>query len=313
MRGTAVILCAGLSPAWQQILVFDAFRLGHVNRARTARWCASGKVLNAGIAVHHLGGPALTIAPLGGPPRPQIEAEFQSLGAAGRWVPAEAATRVCTTILDRGSGEITELVENARPIRREERDRFGAWFREEAGRADVVVFIGSLPADTPDDFYRQVLHGVRCPLVLDFRGPGLLSVLELEPYVVKPNREELAQTLGRPLGDDQALLEGMRSLNDQGAAWVVVTQGAGPVWISSCSEAYRLHPPGVAPLINPIGCGDALAATIARATRDGAPLPTAVRLGLAAAAQNARQLLPCRIRPEMLAAESEEIRVERVD
>ena len=27
-----------------------------------------------------------------------------------------------------------------------------------------------------------------CPMVLDFRGAGLLSVLDLKPYVVKPNR-----------------------------------------------------------------------------------------------------------------------------
>ena len=45
-----MILSAGLTPAWQQILVFDGFRYGEVNRAAEAVWCASGKVFNAGIA-----------------------------------------------------------------------------------------------------------------------------------------------------------------------------------------------------------------------------------------------------------------------
>jgi len=41
-----VILVAGLTPAWQQILRFDDFRPGEVNRASEVQWCCSGKVLN---------------------------------------------------------------------------------------------------------------------------------------------------------------------------------------------------------------------------------------------------------------------------
>ncbi len=48
-----MIVVAGLSPAWQQILSFDELRWGEVNRARSAHWCASGKVLNVGIALAH--------------------------------------------------------------------------------------------------------------------------------------------------------------------------------------------------------------------------------------------------------------------
>ena len=63
-----MILAAGLSPAWQQFLVFDSFRYGEVNRAREAHWCTAGKVCNAGNAAHHLGGPSLTLVPAGGQP-----------------------------------------------------------------------------------------------------------------------------------------------------------------------------------------------------------------------------------------------------
>ena len=93
-----MILSAGLTPAWQQILVFDSFRYGEVNRAAEVHWCASGKVFNAGIAAHHLGGPSLTLAPVGGPPREQIEREFEEMELPCRFVPTQAATRVCTTI-----------------------------------------------------------------------------------------------------------------------------------------------------------------------------------------------------------------------
>ncbi|MCL4195358.1 MAG: hypothetical protein KJZ87_26705, partial [Thermoguttaceae bacterium] len=81
-----MILSAGLTPAWQQILVFDAFRYGEVNRAREAHWCASGKVFNAGIAAHHLGGASLTLALVGGPPLREVTRDFDELGVPHRWI-----------------------------------------------------------------------------------------------------------------------------------------------------------------------------------------------------------------------------------
>jgi 1-phosphofructokinase family hexose kinase len=292
-----VILSAGLTPAWQQILVFDRFRYGEVNRAAEAAWCSSGKVINAAIAAHGLGGPSLALATAGGPPLMQMDAELAGMGLPRRWVETAAATRVCTTILDRAAGIITELVENGRPITPEEQAAFVAAYAEEAARADVVVLTGSLPQGTPLSLYRELMERTPCPAVLDFRGQGLLAVLDHKPWVVKPNREELAQTVGHALQSDAELLAAMRDLNRRGATWVVVSQGAGPVCVSSTNRAFRVFPPPVDHVVNPIGSGDAMAAAIAWATRDGRDMVDAVRLGVAAASENLGQILPCRLDP----------------
>ena len=129
------------------------------------------------------------------------------------------------------------------------------------------MLIGSLPGGAP---FRSIANWsacTPCPMVLDFRGEGLFSVLDLKPYVVKPNREELGQTFGRSLDDDADLLAAMRELNRLGAQWVVVTQGAAGRLGQFLGAVYRLVPPRIAEVVNPIGCGDALAAGIAWATR----------------------------------------------
>ena len=290
-----MILSAGLTPAWQQILVFDAFRYGEVNRAREALWCSSGKVFNAGIAAHHLGGRSLTLATVGGPPLRQIDDEFDRLGVPHRWVETEAATRVCTTILDRATGTMTELVENGRPLIWEEINAYRKAYAEEAARAEVAVLIGSLPEGTPDSLYRDLMESTPCPAVLDFRGKGLLSVLDLKPLVVKPNREELGQTVGRPLHDDNDLRAAMQTLNRLGAQWVVVTHGSHPVWVSCESQFYRLDPPPAEEIVNPIACGDCMAAAIAWAIRDGREIVDAVKFGVAAAGENLKDLRPGRL------------------
>lgn len=307
-----MILSAGLTPAWQQILVFDSFRCGQVNRAREAVWCSSGKVFNAGIAAHHLGGASLTLAPVGGPPLDHIEREFEEMDLPCRFVATGAATRVCTTILDRATGTVTELVENGRPLSRVELDTFRKAYADEAATADVAVIIGSLPVGTPVSLYRDLVEKIPCPAVLDFRGEGLLSVLELKPLVVKPNRQELAETVGRPLDDEGQLREAMQSLNRRGAGWVVVTEGAEPVWLSSASEVYRLYPPPAEEIVNPIGCGDAMAAGVAWAIRDGRPMVEAVRFGIAAAGENLRDLLPGRLDLARVQRRTEDVRVEEL-
>jgi 1-phosphofructokinase family hexose kinase len=306
-----VILSAGLSPAWQQFMVFDSFRYGEVNRAAEVCWCTAGKVTNAGNAAHHLGGPSLTLVSAGGSPLAEMRREFAELGVPCRWIETAAATRVCTTVLDRATGSMTELVENGRPITTEELDAFRAAYREEIARAEVAIIIGSLPAGTPAGFYREMVSQAKCPVVLDFRGEGLNCVLELEPYVVKPNREELGHTVGHALDDDRELAKAMISLNLRGARWVVVTQGEGPVWVSGESKLYRLYPPPVE-FVNPIGCGDCAAAGIAWGIRRGHDIVEAVKLGIAAAGENLRQLLPCRLDPAKVAVRSRDVRVEEV-
>lgn len=293
-----MILAAGLTPAWQQVLVFDSFRFGEVNRAREVHWCASGKVLNAGIALHQLGGPSMTLAPLGGLNLVPIEREFKGKNIDHRWIVTQAPTRVCTTIIDRSSGKITELVENGQPLTADELGEFRRAYVEEAAKAGVAILIGSLPVGTPDSFYRELVALTPCSVVLDFRGEGLLSCLDLRPLVVKPNREELAHTVGRPLETDEDLLDAMRSLNRRGAQWVVVTQGSRPVWVTSAHATYRLDPPPVETIVNPIGCGDVMTAAIAWSIRAGRDVLDAVRLGLATAHANLLQLLPGRFDAE---------------
>lgn len=306
-----MILSAGLTPAWQQILLFDGFRYGEVNRATEVHACASGKVFNAGIAVARLAAANLTLAPVGGIWTKSIEAEFDALAVNRRFIHTAAPTRVCTTLLDRATGSMTELVENGRPLSNDELEQFAAAFAEEAAQAAGVIFIGSLPDKTPVSYYRRLLSAVRCPMVLDFRGEGLRQSLPLRPLLVKPNREELARTVDNPLDDDRTLVAAMQQLNHAGAQWVLVTHGAGPAWLTSQEQVMRLYPPVANTVVNPIGCGDAIAAGVAVATERGADIVEAVRYGMAAAHANLQQLLPCRFDTSHLNTVAASIRVEK--
>lgn len=290
-----MILAVGLTPAWQQILTFRRFALGAVNRAEEVLGCASGKVLNVGCMLHHLGVASHTLSPVGGQTGDSIRTDFAVLGVPATWVETRSSTRTCTTLLDRDTGQTTELVENSAPLTARELDDYRTAFRALAPQASLIVISGSLPAGTPPTFFAELLADITAPVLLDLRGPELLACLPLKPWLAKPNRDELAMTLDRPLATDDELLAAMHELRSRGAEHVVISDGPHAVWAAGPNGIECLTPPTVA-VVNPIGCGDCLAAGLAAAHAQGRSWPETLQAGLRTAAENARHLLPARFR-----------------
>src|SRR5690606_37998760 len=146
-------------------------------------------------------------------------------------------TRVCTTLVDRSGGPTTELVENAQPVTDAELEKFASVFAAVAQDAAVVLLIGSLPEGAPSTYYQRLIRSCQGRVVMDARGEELVACLPERPFLVKPNRDELAWSVGHALTSDESLLQAMRVVNDAGAEWVLVTQGGRATWLTSLQRA----------------------------------------------------------------------------
>lgn len=289
-----MILTCGLSPAWQHIMVVEELLPGDVNRATEVHWCSSGKVLNAAIAIAHLNGCGHVVSVLGGPRRTDIEREFESGELDTTWIESASPTRVCTTVIDSAGGAATELVENAGELKEAEWRAFETACRDAARDSDLVLMMGSIPRGVPRGIYREILQEISARAVLDLCGEELLEAVKAGPFLVKPNHEELERTLGRELRDEAGVLSAMMSLNDLGAAWVVVTAGAKPTLATSGGKSFRFLPPQVG-RVNSIGCGDCMSGAVAVALDEGRDPLEAIRFGMGAAADNLSQVLMGRL------------------
>lgn len=295
-----MILVAGLSPAWQQIAQLERLQLGGVNRAQAVHWCASGKVLNVGLALQRLlqstdgAADVQVVSVAGGPAGEELRAGCARHRLPVEWIATRAPTRVCTTLLDAESGRTTEMVENARPIEPTELAAFEQAFVHWARYASVVVLAGSFPAGTPVDFYARLMRQTRATIIVDAQGPPLLACLAERPAVIKPNREEFARTMGTSIDTADQFGGALADCHARGAQGIVITGGAGPVVVSTPGRIQELQPPAV-PVVNPIGSGDCLAAGLAWGLARGWSLVDSTRWGVAAAADNVAQLLPADI------------------
>jgi 1-phosphofructokinase family hexose kinase len=292
-----MILSSGLSPAWQHVVLLDDLRVGEVNRASSAQWCASGKVLNVAVALHLLQARSASLTIVGGPTGEAIKRDMAALDARAAWVDCASPTRVCTSLVETGGRIATEVVEPTGPVSADELRAFRDRFASESEGADYVVFTGSLPPCVPPQISRDLIAATDARVILDIRGPELIEALPQQPFLVKPNRSELVATLGRRIDDQRQLLDSMRELNDRGAEWVVVTQGADAVLATSATETYRVAPPAFS-VVSPIGCGDCLAAGLAWALDDGCSMHEALPRAVATAVASLATPLPGRLDPQ---------------
>jgi 1-phosphofructokinase family hexose kinase len=291
-----MILCVGTTPVMQRSMIFDALHLDEVNRAHETSDYASGKSINVAKVAHTLGEDVLATGFLGGDSGRFIRSELDAAGVRHDFVEVEPRTRQCITIIDRGGGQVTELVEESRPVDATAWDVLRSRVPDLIAMSRLLLLSGSLPPGAPQDFYgfcidRATAANVR--VILDAAGEPLKRALPRRPFVVKPNRSELAKTLGVTIDSDASLRDAIKQLIALGPSWAIVTEGKTGVTVSNGHQFWRIKAPTVK-TISPIGSGDSLAAGVAVALvrggggdGGGQEMPDSVRLGVACGAANA--------------------------
>jgi 1-phosphofructokinase family hexose kinase len=293
MKATQSILCIGATPAVQRVMVFRQLAVGAVNRATTTADAAAGKSVNVAKVLCTLGEPVVAAGFLGGARGQFVRGILKERGIGLAFVRVGENTRQCTTVIDERAGVQTELVEESRPVPPEKYRELERVVRRHVGRCRAVVMSGTLTPGAPRDFYRECTRIARAARVLslvDAQGPALVEALKSRPGVVKPNRTELAATVGRPLTNHATIVSAMRELRELGAERVVITAGKEPTLAFDGRTVWRIRPPqDIA--VNPIGSGDAFAAALVWRLLRGDDLGEACRWASAAGAANALTLM----------------------
>jgi 1-phosphofructokinase family hexose kinase len=289
------VLCLGLTPAYQRTLLFGRLEVDEVNRARQVVESAAGKSLNTARALAALGTPARTAGFNGGGTGRGITAFLKAYGVGSALTPMKAETRICTTLIDREAGTVTELVEEAPDPGRAAVARFVRENLRLTREASLLVISGTLPPFAGDEFYVAFVRAAAeagVPVVIDSQKAALVNVLFERPLLAKLTVRELEATLGERLSGERRVLRGMRDLLGMGAQNVFVTQGGKCAYLLTPKRTWRLTPPAIARRVNPIGSGDCTTAGFAHAWLAGSALKEAVVFGLACGSANVESLTP---------------------
>jgi len=307
-----MILCIGPTPAAQRVMLFDKLECDTVNRATKTIDGAAGKAVNVAKVLKALGESPIVTGFIGGARGEEVRAELVALKIEMEFLTVTTRTRQCITVLDQLTGGVTELVQESGPVDAIEYDRLDEIIQRRISGCRAVVMSGSLTPGGPTDFYQRCAKWASkagALSVVDAQGPPLIEALNGAPGLVKPNRSELAKTVGHELNTERELISAMHELHQRGAQRVVVTAGNAATLAFDGRNAWRIRTPRIS-VVNPIGSGDAFTAGLVWRLKRGEHLGEACRWAAAAGAANALTVMPGELEPGEVDRLAREVAVE---
>ena len=266
-----MILTVTLNPSIDISYPLEELKLDTVNRVSEVSKTAGGKGLNVTRVLAESGETVGATGFVGGTNgqfiKTHLPRDVQSF-----FYDILGDTRNCIAILHEGNQ--TEILEAGPEIIRTEALGFLHHFKFLMPTADVVAISGSLPTGLPVDYYASLIEiagEAGSKVVLDSSGKSLEAVLHspFKPTVIKPNREELSQLLGRDVSADfEDLKEVLKDSLFEGIEWIIVSLGGDGAFAKHEDVFYKVDIPKIE-VVNPVGSGDSTVAGISAGLSSG--------------------------------------------
>ncbi|GAB3432893.1 1-phosphofructokinase [Actinophytocola sediminis] len=279
-----MIVTLTLNPSLDRTIEIDRLTRGTMTRATATRLDPGGKGVNVSRALAAHGISTRAVVPCGGPGGAQLTELLKLEGIDVGAVEVDGHTRSNVSLVE-PDGTVTKINEPGGSLQPEDLERLEEAVLTAAVGADWVVASGSLPPGVPDTWYAKLgrhLGALGVRFAVDTSGPALTAALAAKPALVKPNRDELAESVGFRLDTvADAILAAERVLA-AGAGAVLASLGAdGAVLVSAQGVRWGESP--VDRGRSAVGAGDAmLAGYLAASATGGDTLTEALSWGAAA-------------------------------
>jgi len=279
-----MIVTLTLNPSLDRTMEVPELVRGAMVRASATRLDPGGKGVNVAraLAAHKL--PTCAVVPRNGPEGGQLTTLLEEEGIDVCAVPVTGHTRSNVSLVE-PDGSVTKINEPGGELAEDDLERIVAAVLSTAVGADWVVASGSLPPGVPDEFYARLgrqLTGLGVRFAVDTSGPALAAALGSRPALVKPNREELAESVGFQIDTVADAVRAAKAMRAAGAQSVLASLGAdGAVLVDGQGVRYGESP--VDRGRSAVGAGDAmLAGYLAGGVTGGDALIEALSWGAAA-------------------------------
>ena len=277
-----MILTVCLNPCTDVTIEVDALNIGKLNHVKNKTLSFTGAALNVAIGVARLKGQSHATGFMYNENGSLFEQALDREGVPSIFIWNKGRVRENYKFIDNKSmlTEVNDVGENISANKQAELiELVGSLSKT----SDVMVISGSLPQGIESDCYTK-LFNVAAPNTLkiaDTEGDKLLAALKSGLDLVKPNKDELQNTLKQEFKSRDDLLKGCYALLDKGAQRVLLSLGKRGAIITDGTKNYYCKSINVA-INSTLGAGDGMVAAAAMQLEQGAPLDEILRAGVAA-------------------------------
>ena len=259
-----------LSPALDYIITIEGFSKDSVNRNEKEEVFAGGKGINVSQVLKNLDIENVALGFVAGFTGEKIERDLAQYGCFVDFVHLRQGMSRINIKIKGGSGVLNEKreteINGMGPL--VPQDKLVQLFEklDQINTNDILVLGGSAMASLPEDIYVQIIEHLKDKNIrvgVDAEKKLLLQVLPYHPFLIKPNRKELADACGVPVEsivtkEDAARCA--RQLQEEGARNVLVSLGPDGALLLLEDGTVISKPSPEGELVDGVGAGNSMVA-----------------------------------------------------
>ncbi|HGM3506268.1 TPA: 1-phosphofructokinase [Clostridioides difficile] len=245
------------NPAIDRMYRVNSINIGEVQRVVSTNATAGGKGLNVAKVCKILKENPLAMGFLGGFNGEFIKNELKKLDIQNKFTKIEQETRSCLNIIEDNKVS-TEFLEKGPIVEKSDLKRFENDVEEVLKNTKILVASGSYCENMSIDYYEKIGNVCRendIKFILDTSGDALKVALKSQPYLIKPNIDEIRHLLGITIDSREEVILSGKKLLKMGAKNVCISLGKDGMVYLSKDSVYDVKVPHVK-CVNTVGSGD---------------------------------------------------------
>ena len=265
------------NPALDYIIKMEKLEAGTINYSEEEHILAGGKGINVSIVLKELGVESTALGFIAGFTGREIERKVNNIGVKTDFIKIENdLSRINVKIV----------------VNKEETAIYIELLYEKLDKikeGDTLVLSGSIPKGVSENMYEIICQQLKeknknIRIVVDATRELLLKTLVYNPFLIKPNKEELEEILNVKISDHEDAINGARELQKRGARNVFISMGKmGAVLLDENGKVYKREAIEVDERKSTVGAGDSMVAGFLAGYQIYNDYEKALKMGMVAA------------------------------
>ena len=248
------------NPSLDYVLKVPELSLGKINRSENEKIYIGGKGINVSRVLNTLGMKSIPLGFIAGFTGKELKSKLIDSGIEPEFIEVrEGNTRINIKI----KGEVETAINANGPNINDYSIALLLKQIDDLDSNDIVILAGYVPSTIDSSIYALIckkLYDKNIPFIVDTSGKHLIDSLKYNPFLIKPNKDELEECLGIKVESIDDLRNGMKRLQELGALNVLVSLGEdGAMLIDDQGNEYGLAAPSIN-VVNTVGAGDSMLA-----------------------------------------------------
>ncbi len=280
------------NPALDYITQVKNFKIGEINRTKTETILPGGKGLNVSIVLKNLEIENTALGFIAGFTGEELKRKIEAQGIKTGFVKVkEGLTRINVKISSMNEKKVEETALNGiGPLITKNDVETLMEKIQKMSTKDIVILAGSVPKNINKDIYENICEKLKekgITFIVDSTQELLMNVLKYHPFLIKPNKEELEETLNCKISTKEDIINAAKELKKLGAQNVLVSLGNdGALLLTKEDKTYYSKAPK-GQVVNTVGSGDSMVAGFLAGYDQTKDYEYALKTGVAAGSASA--------------------------